>query len=207
MFDVFFALMHFVFICLQKCAPSLSQKHIFENQLWAISLQNTFLWSFECSNGGSVGHLFCIYRSFGPSARLFSPSVAHQNFNFRWEKCLFPVYEPSWKPPFNINCSIECIFDDLFKFSDWLVLILCWFCKFYENVLPARGGKHTFEERFLPVSCARRCFHTQAAFKTTTFGEAFPPCALQKILCISDWVDNGPIWKPCLASLLFSHAF
>ena len=41
-----------------------------------------------------MGHLFRIYRSFGPSVRLFSASVAHQTFNFRWEKCVFPVYEP-----------------------------------------------------------------------------------------------------------------
>ena len=53
-------------------------------------------------------------------------------------------------------------------------------CNFYENVLPARGGKHIFEERFLNISCARGCFHTQIGFRTSTYGRAFPFCAVQK---------------------------
>ena len=60
------------------------------------------------------------------------------------------------------------------------------FCKFYENVLPAFGGKHIFEERLLQISCARGCFHTQIGFKTTTYGRAFPPCAVQKIICFAE---------------------
>ena len=56
-----FALMHFIFIFLQKCAPRLRQKHIFENQLWAISLQKSTFWSFECLkwriSGPSFWHL------------------------------------------------------------------------------------------------------------------------------------------------------
>ena len=81
------------------------------------AFKNPLFGALNALNEGSVGHLFGTYRSFARSVRLFSASVAHQNFNFRLEKCVFPVYEPSWKPPFNINCSIECIFDDLFKFS------------------------------------------------------------------------------------------
>ena len=41
-----------------------------------------------------MGHLFRIYRSFGPSARLFSASVAHQNFNFRLENEYFLFMSP-----------------------------------------------------------------------------------------------------------------
>ena len=158
-----------------------------------------------------MGHLFGIYRSFARSVRHFSASVAHQNFNFRLEKCVFPVYEPSWKPPFSIRCSIECILNELFIFSHWFVHHFVentsWFCNKYENVLPALGGKHIFEEQCLQLSCARGCFHTQIGFKTTTYGRAFPPCAMQKIVCFAEWAENGPLWKLRLASLLLSHAF
>ena len=41
-----------------------------------------------------MGHLFRIYRSFGPSVRLFSASVAHQNFNFRRENVYFLFMGP-----------------------------------------------------------------------------------------------------------------
>ena len=108
------------------------------------AFKNPFFGALNALNGGSVGHIFGTYRSFAPSVRLFSASVAHQNFNFRLEKCVFPVYEPSWKPPFSINCSIECILNDLLIFSHWFVhhfvKIASGFCKFYENVLPAKAG-------------------------------------------------------------------
>ena len=81
------------------------------------------------------------------------------------------------------------------------------FCKFYENVLFAFGGKHIFEERFLPISYARRCFRTQRGFKTATFGGPFPLCAVQKLVCFADWAENGPLWKLCLRLLVFLHAF
>ena len=55
-----------------------------------------------------------------------------------------------------------------------------FFCMFYENVLPAFGRKHIFEERVLQISCARKYFHTQTALKTATFRDASSPCAVQK---------------------------
>ena len=173
------------------------------------AFKNSLFGALNALNERSVGHIFGIYRSFACSVRLFSASVAHQNLNFRLEKCVFPVYEPPWKHPFSISCSIEFDLNDLFRFSHWFVHCeKCdLFCKFHENVLPAVGGKHIFEERFLPVSCARPCFHTQSGFKITTFRGAFPPCAVQKIIVFADWAENGPLWKPCLASLLFSYAF
>ena len=64
-----FVLMHFVFIFLQKCVPCSCQKHIFENQLWAISLQKSTFWSFGCPkwriSGPSFWHLslFCPFCS------------------------------------------------------------------------------------------------------------------------------------------------
>ena len=39
-------------------------------------------------------HLFGICRSFARWARLFSASVAHQNFNFRWENVYFLFMGP-----------------------------------------------------------------------------------------------------------------
>ena len=155
-----------------------------------------------------MGHLFGIYRSFARSVRHFSASVAHQNFNFRLEKCIFPVYEPSWKPSFSIRCSIECILNELFIFSHWFVHHFVknssWFCKNYESVLPALGGKHIFEERFLQLSCARPCFHTHTGFKITTFRGAFPPCAVQKMVVFADWAENGSPGMLSFASLLIS---
>ena len=102
-----------------------------------------------------------------------------------------------------------------FKWIVHLFALICahfvkhasWFCKIYENVLPALGGKHIFEERFLPVSCARPCFHTQTGFKIATFRGAFPPCAVQKMIVFADWAENGPPGKLNFTSLLISHAF
>ena len=89
--------------------------------------------------------------------------------------------------------SVTC-----FKKLDFWCLLACFFfifCKVYENVLPALGGKHIFEERRLQISCARGCLHTQIGFKTTTYWRAFPPCAVQKIVCFAEWAENGPLWK------------
>ena len=77
-FRYFFALMHFVFIILQKCAPRCSQKHIFENQLWAISLQNYTFWSFECPkwriSGPSFWHLSLFWPFGSPFFSFSRPS-------------------------------------------------------------------------------------------------------------------------------------
>ena len=81
------------------------------------AFKNPLVAALNVPNEGSLGHLFATYRSFARSVRLFSASVAHQNLNFRGAKCVFPVYEPSWKPPFSIRCSIECILNDFFMFS------------------------------------------------------------------------------------------
>ena len=54
----FFARMHFVFIFLQKCAPRSSGKDIFENQLWAIGLQNFTFWSIEGFKWALIGPSF-----------------------------------------------------------------------------------------------------------------------------------------------------
>ena len=48
-----------------------------------------------------------IVRSSARSVRLFSASVAHQNFNFRLEKCVFSVYEAD---PQNDNKYHTCEF-------------------------------------------------------------------------------------------------
>ena len=115
------------------------------------------------------------------------------------------------RPFFNHNLqfmfaiSVTC-----FKKFDLGCLFACFssfFCEFYGNVLPAFGGKHISEEQFLQISCARGCFHTQVGFKPTTYGRAFPPCAVQIIVCFAEWAENGPLSKLCLASLLLSHAF
>ena len=45
---------------------------------------------------------------------------------------------------------------------------------------PPSVGSTFSKNDFLQISCARRCFHTQTALNTTTFREAFPPCAVQK---------------------------
>ena len=91
------------------------------------------------------------------------------------------------------------------KFDFWC--LLAWLFFIFKIVLPALSGKHIFEERCLQISCARGCFHTPITFKTTTYGRAFPPCAVQIIVCFAEWAENGPLWKLCLASLLLSHAF
>ena len=57
-----------------------SEQSAFKNQLFG---------ALNALNEGSVGHLFGIYRSFARSVRLFSASVAHQNFNFRLENVYF----------------------------------------------------------------------------------------------------------------------
>ena len=115
------------------------------------------------------------------------------------------------RPFFNHNLQfIFAISVTCFKKFDFWCL-LAWFffnfCKNYKNVLPALGGKHIFEKQFLQLSCARSCFHTQIGFKTTTYGRAFPRCAVQIILCFAEWAENGPLSKLCSASLLLSHAF
>ena len=191
--------------------PAPARSTSLKNNSEQSAFKNPLLGALNALNGRSAAHFWGTYHSFAHSVRLFSASVAHQNFNVRLEKCVFPVYEPSWKPPFSIRCSIECILNELFIFSHWFVHHLVknasWFCKFYENVLPALGGKHIFEERFLPVSCARPCFHTQTGFKITTFRGAFPPCAVQKMIFFADWAENGPPGKLSFTSLLISHAF
>ena len=76
----FFALMHFVFIILQKCAPRLSGKHIFENQLWAIGLQNFTFWSIEGFKWSLIRPSFWHVSLLNFFFRRFSASVAHPNF-------------------------------------------------------------------------------------------------------------------------------
>ena len=63
---------------------------------------------------------------------------------------------------------------------------LQFFASFIKNVLPALGGKHIFEEQFLQLLCAKGCFHTQICFKTTTYGRAFSPCAVQIVVCFAE---------------------
>ncbi len=58
------------------------------------AFKNTLFGALNALNEGSVGHLFGTYRSFARSVRLFSASVAHQNFNFRWDKSVFLLLEP-----------------------------------------------------------------------------------------------------------------
>ena len=143
-----------------------------------------------------------------------SPSVGPSSATKNQKKCcsrdglehffdLRPFFNHNLQFMFAI--SITC-----FKKFDYRCLLASfslYFCIVFENVLPALGGKHIFEERFLQLSCARGRFHTQLGFKTTTYGRAFPPCALQKIACFAEWAENGPLWKLRLASLLLSHAF
>ena len=97
--------------------PALARSTFLKNNSEQSVFKNTFLWSFECSNGGSVGHLFRIYRSFGPSARLFSASVAHQNFNFRFENVYFLFMSPIHKTTTSITLA------NLWKFQ--ILLRIC----------------------------------------------------------------------------------
>ena len=76
------------------------------------AFKNPFLGALNARNEGSMGHLFGIYRSSARSVRLFSASVAHQNLNFRKEKCVFFVYEPD---PQNDNKYHTC---EIMKFSN-----------------------------------------------------------------------------------------
>ena len=71
------------------------------------AFKNPLFEALNALNEGSVGHLFGLYHSFARSVRLFSASVAHQNFNFRLEKCVFSVYEPD---PQNDNKYHTCEF-------------------------------------------------------------------------------------------------
>ena len=75
-----------------------SEQSAFENPLFE---------ALNALNEGSVGHLFGTYHSFARSVRLFSASVAHQNFNFRLDTSVFFVYEPD---PQNDNTYHTCEF-------------------------------------------------------------------------------------------------
>ena len=88
-----------VFVCARSTfLKTNSEQSAFKNSLFG---------ALNALNEGSVGHLFGTYRSFARSVRLFSASVAHQNFNFRLEKCVFFVYEPD---PQNDNKYHTCEF-------------------------------------------------------------------------------------------------
>ena len=110
----------FSYVC-KNVLPATARSTFLKTNSEQSAFKNPLFGALNALNEGSVGHLFGTYRSFARSVRLFSASVAHQNFNFRLEKCVFPVYEPSWKPPFSIRCSIECILNELFIFSHWFV--------------------------------------------------------------------------------------
>ena len=78
---------------------------------------------------------------------------------------------------------------------------------FMEMCSPPSVGSTFPNNDVLQISCARRCFHTETGFKTTTFGGGFPPCAVQKLIYFADWAENRPLWKPYLSLLLLSHSF
>ena len=65
------------------------------------AFKNPLFGALNALNERSVGHIFGIYRSFACSVRLFSASVAHQNFNFRWEN----VYFLFMSPPGNLSLA------------------------------------------------------------------------------------------------------
>ena len=86
----FLALMHFVFIFFQKCAPRGCQKHIFENQLWAISLQKSIFWTLECPKLGISGPSFWHLSLFCPFGSPFVAFNRPSEFLFSLGKmCIF----------------------------------------------------------------------------------------------------------------------
>ena len=122
-----------------------------------------------------------------------SPSVGPSSATKNQKKCCSRVGLEHFfdlRPFFNHNLqlifaiSITCF--KKFDFRCLLAYVFFIFCMIYENVLPALGGKHIFENRFLQISCARGRFHTQVGFKTATYGRAFPSCPVQIIICFAD---------------------
>ena len=86
--------MHFIFIFLQKLLPAAARSTFLKTNSEQSAFKNHFFGALNALNEGSVGHIFGISRFFARSVRHFSASVAHQNFVFRLETCVFPVYEP-----------------------------------------------------------------------------------------------------------------
>ena len=66
---------------------------------------NPLFGTLNALNEGLAGHLFGTYRSFARSVRLFSASVAHQNFNFRLENVYFLFMSPIHKTTTNITLA------------------------------------------------------------------------------------------------------
>ena len=121
------------------------------------AFKNTFFGALNALNEGSVGHLFGTYRSFARSVRLFSASVAHQNFNFRGEKCVFPVYGPDQQndnkyhtcefmkisnpvADLHQNCNLQDAFWDFFALMHFVFILL-------QKCAPRLSQKHIFENQ------------------------------------------------------------
>ena len=82
MFDVFFCSDAFRFhIFAKMCSPLEPETHFRKPTLSNQPSKIHFYGALHALNDGSVGHLFGTYRPFARSVRLFSASVAHQNFN------------------------------------------------------------------------------------------------------------------------------
>lgn len=58
LWKIFVALVQFVLIFLQKCAPHCSHKHMFEDRLRTISLPNSTCWSLGCLEWKIIGSFF-----------------------------------------------------------------------------------------------------------------------------------------------------
>ena len=121
------------------------------------AFKNPLFGALNALNGRSVAHLFGTYRSFARSVRLFSASVAHQNFNLRWEKCVFPLYGPDQQNDnkyqscefmkfsnlvanLNQTCNLQDVFLIFFALVHFIFICL-------QKCAPRFSHKHIFENQ------------------------------------------------------------
>ena len=152
-----FASLFFQFFSKMCSPPSVGSTFLKTNSEQS-AFKNPLFGALNARNEGSVGHIFCIYRSSARSVRLCSASVAHQNFNFRLEKCVFLLLEPDQQNDNKYHTCEFMIFSNLVanlhqtcNLQDaFLIFFLLWcilFSYFCKNVLPNLGGKHIFENQ------------------------------------------------------------
>ena len=142
----------------KMCSPPSVGSTFLKTSFEQSAFKNPFFGALNARNEGSVGHIFCIYRSSARSVRLCSASVAHRNFNFRLEKCVFLLLEPDQQNDnkyhtceFMIvsnlvaNLHQKCNMQDAFLIHLFALMHFVFIC--LQKCAPRGCQKHIFENQ------------------------------------------------------------
>ena len=156
-FACIFVLLHYVFNFFKNVLPAAARSTFLKTNSEQSGFKNPLFGALNALNEGSVGHLFGTCRSFARSVRLFSASVAQQNFNFRLENVYFlfmsraakrqqiahlRIYENfKYCCEFALNMFFaRCIFDIF-------VALMHFVSIFLQKNVPRLRQKHIFENK------------------------------------------------------------